>query len=348
MEAEIETPTAFLLEVSGDARARQIRVRDLIGEWGAKRRGYLIVERVTRDLADAGLVPEPPLDALHIDGLVTLRHTQAPKVPTENERDQPGPGREEAPQVPADDAVGDGRIRVGSLASANRPVVWVSRDQSIERAQTLMMRDDYSQLAVMSGERSLDGAVSWESIARASLRGSVDRVSAALLRSVVVVRLDEDLLETVPAIIENDFVFVQAQDKRICGIVTAADLSLLFVELANPFLIVGEIERSLRRLAEKHFSVEELAAVRDPSDNTREVNGGADLTFGEHKRLLEDPTRWARLEWRIDRGAFLERLEEVRIIRNEVMHFSPDPLGDEDVTKLRLFLRWVRELEPSL
>jgi CBS domain-containing protein len=242
----------------------------------------------------------------------------------------------------------DGRLHVGSVASAMSPVVHVARNQPIERAQTLMMRDDYSQLAVMAGSRSLDGAVSWESIARASLRGDVTVVADALVSEVVIVNLDDDLLATVPRIIENGFVFVRARDAQISGIVTTADLSSLFVDLANPFLLVGEIERVLRRLAERHFSVDELATMRDPADASRRVSRVSDLTFGEHARLLEDPSRWGRLGWRIDRALFLERLHQVREIRNEVMHFSPDPLDADDVEKLKGFIRWLRELEPAL
>lgn len=61
-------------------------------------------------------------------------------------------------------------LRVGSLASANAGVGSVRLDDPLERAQALMMRSDYSQLAVQSGPRDLRGAISWESIAQAKIR----------------------------------------------------------------------------------------------------------------------------------------------------------------------------------
>jgi len=50
----------------------------------------------------------------------------------------------------------------------------------------------------------------------------------------------------------------------------------------------------------------------------------------------------------VDRRAFIEKLNEVRRIRNDIMHFSPDGVADEDLTTLRRFsqfLQRLRELE---
>lgn len=62
-------------------------------------------------------------------------------------------------------------------------------------------------------------------------------------------------------------------------------------------------------------------------------------------RLLEQETNWQRLGWALDRRTFVDALTEVKSIRNDVMHFSPDPLDDSQVASLRLFLKWVRGLD---
>src|ERR1700690_3762314 len=56
--------------------------------------------------------------------------------------------------------------RVGKLEAANRVVVWVNPEDSVQRAITLMMAHGYSQLPVMTSEREVKGVVSWESVAR--------------------------------------------------------------------------------------------------------------------------------------------------------------------------------------
>ena len=48
------------------------------------------------------------------------------------------------------------------------------------------------------------------------------------------------------------------EDNRIAGIVTSSDLGNQFMELAGPFLILGEIEMHLRRLVLKGFTLQEL------------------------------------------------------------------------------------------
>ena len=62
------------------------------------------------------------------------------------------------------------------------------------------------------------------------------------------------------------------------------------------------------------------------------------------QRLLEGPTTWGRMGWPVDRKVFIQSLDAVRQTRNEVMHFSPDPLEEAALDNLSNFLKWVREL----
>ncbi len=82
-----------------------------------------------------------------------------------------------------------------------------------------------------------------------------------------------------------------------------------------------------------------LASVKDPGDADREVSDLADLSFGEHIRLLENPDRWQALSLRIDRETFVNYLNEVKEIRNDVMHFDPDGTDPSELDKLRQFVR---------
>jgi hypothetical protein len=59
--------------------------------------------------------------------------------------------------------------------------------------------------------------------------------------------------------------------------------------------------------------------------------------MGHCKRVLENKEVWERLGWPVDRSAFISRLEEIRLIRNQVMHFHPDPVPEDTVDKLRMF-----------
>ena len=128
---------------------------------------------------------------------------------------------------------------------------------------------------------------------------------------------------------------VRGADNSITGIVTATDLSIMFREQTEPFLLLSEIENQLRRLINGHFSPEELENAKDPVDEDREVNGVTDLTFGECTRLLERPEYWQRISVGLDRKTFVTQLIEVREIRNDVMHFDPDGLSAGDLQQLK-------------
>jgi CBS domain-containing protein len=331
----------FLREAAGKGPDDQVRIsiRDLIAHWGARRRGYLVVDQIRRDLKKAGLTTVPPFTDGWIDNRVTL-------VPTARKANK---GSEKPPasvhSVDLDDQPSpDVGLRVGSLPSANLGVKSLTPSDSLEKAQSMMLLHDYSQLAVMSGTRYLRGAISWEAIAQAKIRNP----NAVLKEAVIdaeVVRASDDLLSKIPRIMEAGFVFVQASDNQVTGIVTTADLSEQFATLATPFLLLAEIERRLRRVVDRFFTSAELQAVVDSSDGDREVSSADDLTLGEYVRLLELEERWKRLGWALDRKVFISGLHEVRAIRNEVMHFSPDPLDTDQVNMLENFLKWIRRLD---
>jgi CBS domain-containing protein len=318
----------------------EISIRDLIRYWGAQRRGYWIVEEVQRDLKKVRLTTEPPFTEGWID--ITVKLVPVARKAAAGTRK--ASSSSEASAAGGDDVLPDASLRIGSLPSANLGVTSISPSHTLETAQSLMLSHDYSQLAVMSDARNLRGAVSWESIAQAKILNPGAELRAAI-KDAEVVRASDDLLSKIPRIMEAGFVFVQARDNTISGIVTTADLSEQFATLASPFLLLAEIERRLRRIIGRSFASDDLGAVADPTDTGREVSSPDDLTLGEYVRLLEFDQRWAKLGWALDRKVFILHLQEVRSIRNEVMHFSPDPPGKAQINKLESFLKWIRRLD---
>lgn len=114
--------------------------------------------------------------------------------------------------------------------------------------------------------------------------------------------------------------------------------------LAEPFLVVGDIENGVRRMVHGKFTVKELEEAKAPGEDGRSIEGPADLTFGEYIRLVELEKRWKKLRLEIDRVEFVSRLNRVREIRNDVMHFDPDGLAPEDMLFLREFAQFLKRL----
>jgi|SRR5437879_2567101 len=145
------------------------------------------------------------------------------------------------------------------------------------------------------------------------------------------------LYDAIPLIIQHECVLIRDETRKICGIVTPADLSMQFQELAEPFLLLGAIENQLRAWMAARFTKDDLQTAKDPEDTDRQVNDATDLTFGEYVRFLENPDNWKKLDSKIDRKTFVEQLIKVRDIRNDVMHFDPDPMEPREIEILRTF-----------
>jgi len=150
-----------------------------------------------------------------------------------------------------------------------------------------------------------------------------------------VLELGTPLFAAIESIYRHDYALVRHPDNRIGGIVTTADLSLEFHALAEPFLLIGEIENHLRRLISTRFSLDELKAAKNSTDENREVTAVDDLTLGEYIRFLQSEDKWKRLSLRLDRAQFIKWLKDVRDVRNDVMHFDPDPVSADRLQLLR-------------
>lgn len=74
------------------------------------------------------------------------------------------------------------------------------------------------------------------------------------------------------------------------------------------------------------------------------ATGTADLTLGGYCRLLQKPANWDKLGLKFGQKQFVARLEAVREIRNEVMHFRPDGLDPERQQVLQGLVAFFRHL----
>ena len=303
-------------------------VRGFLTWFGASRRGYNVVQTIRSELEKFNLKTEPDFEIAYIDE--SIQFVRAGENPEAN------------PYMV------DPIIRIGRLESANRKPVSVKPDEPLRRATTILMAENFSQLPVMTTEREVKGVVSWQSIgSRLALGDSNDGRVSQFMDDAIVVTIDTSLFDAIKVISEYSYVLVRAVDQTICGIVTAVDLSLQFRSLAEPFLLIGEIERYIRQIIYGKFSVAELQEVHREDDPNRMIEGVAGLTFGEYIRLMENEQRWLKLQLNIDRAGFLRNLNWIREIRNDVMHFDPDGLSDQELETLRSFCSFLRTLRKA-
>lgn len=309
----------IVAEVKTTGKPYPLTVRQLLRYFFQERRSYLVVWWIRQNLQKFGVESQPDFESVYIDAQIKIVKT----VPAKAE------------DVPAEE-IKDPVSRLALLPAANNVPVSINRDADIKEAVTLMLMHDYSQLPVMQNERVVDGMISLRSIVSSQAIGAKpEKVRDCLLKDIEIIPIDAPLFDAVKAVMAKEVVLVQAQDKKICGLVTIADIGQQFVSLSEPFLILEHIENHIRSLLKGKFTAEQLKEAIDPKDVDRKIQDVSDLSFGEYIRLLENPDRWKDLKIEIDRNTFTKRLDEVRRIRNDVMHFHPDGISDHDLETLR-------------
>jgi CBS domain-containing protein len=344
-------------EAKGADVPPRVSVRTLLSWFGAQRRGSFIVWLIRSRLEELGVETKPDFNAVWIDAEVSF-------VPTVAAASETGAGGGEAashskfgldtsgmlvmaldpPVAFVGGAIEDPTYRIGKLDAANKPVVSIAPNQTLEQAVTMMLVSGFSQLPVMQGERDVKGVLTWESIGARLALGKTCGEARDCMTPPQIINSERSLFEAIKVIEQFQYVLVKAPDNRISGIVTAFDLSQQFQQLTEPFLLLGEIEQHVRKLIVDKFTREELKGACDPGDLEREIQNVADLTMGEYVRLLENPTNWEKLHLQIDRATFVDKLKAIKRVRNDIMHFDPDPLGAADLLLLRQFVVFMQSL----
>lgn len=239
----------------------------------------------------------------------------------------------------------DPTFRIGSFPAANKVLVTVGQDDDLKRAVTKMLQFEYSQLPIMHGEREVKGMISWKSIgARYAIGGKCWKVQDCR-EDAQVVDGNGTLFDAIPTIVKHGYVLVRdPQDRRITGIITASDLSLQFQQLAEPFLLLREIELHIRQLLQDKVLPDDLQWLGSADTAAPTPKSLSDLSFGGYVRLLQRPEVWERLALSIDQASLTAQMEEVRQIRNDVMHFDPDPMTTKQLEVLKNASKFMQQL----
>ena len=308
----------------------EMTVRDLLTRWDTKADGTAPYQRIDADLANHGLTTSPGYRKVSMDTVVHLI-TPAQEAEATGHASADADGENEL----------DVGLTVGNLPSALSGVESVPPTATFDQAITLMMLNGYSQLAVLSGTHTLRGAVTWQSIAYARHANPNASFADAII-PVREARYDQELVEVLSGLETWDFVFVRDEKNAVAGIVTTADVVGKYSELSTPFILIGELDQVLRRLISRTFTLDEVTSLCD-ADGSRSVKTFDDLEMGDYQRVLENPgigRSWAG-HWTGPPSSSASM--SLRVIRNNVMHFNPEPLPANTVDRLRYILKLLRD-----
>ena len=244
-------------------------------------------------------------------------------------------------------AMGSPRDPVLRLAAAaSMTLETVDPNDNLDTAKSRMILNDFSQLPVMQkNDRHARGIVSWESIGRSGADDDGTPVRDCMSLDFSAKDADAPLLDAVDDILKYGCILVERRG-RVMGIVTLSDLVQQLTERTAPFLLVQEIEEWLRHLEFGKFSTTELSEARGDAE-PKDMVLPTDLAFGHHLRLIGSRKRWSRLDLRIRREELIGKLDDVREVRNEVMHFKRSRIKPADLRLLKGLARYLRGIDRS-
>lgn len=210
----------------------------------------------------------------------------------------------------------------------------VDAQDTLISAIEVMFENDYSQLGI-ERDSEVVGMVSYRSISRVlsilrklgtdkNLPGR--QVGIAIEEISSVVEPDEDLIVLFDLLSESPYVIVQTAEDHPFEILTNYDLLHYLRDSIEPFLLIEDIERSIRELIQDAF----------PDDLDRELQSFfaekeirtpdriSDCSFGHYPQFMSQ--NWPQFEeYFEENGDFVRRLlVEVGNIRNKIFHFRSE------------------------
>lgn len=342
MSKNLQDFKEFLLQINKDGKQVNTTPKSILEYFNASKRGWKIIQTVETIMQENHVNCEPDFRNAWVYGNLVLSPIK-PKMKANGDRVKLF-DKDPTPRISLLDAAN--MVVNGDIDAEDSRLIFVTRDTKIQEAITLMIFHDYSQLPILNGSKNIVGLISWKSIGKSFGLGKDCVTVNDCKEEPIVIKYDEPLFEAVKFIQKNDVVLVQKIDKSISGIVTSTDISSQFITLAEPFLIIEQIENYLRQLLHDKYTIEEVNKFIKGEE--KEIKYLSELTFGQYILIIENQKMFDRLEIKVDRGVVKEKLELVRIIRNDVMHFNPEGITNEKIDILRKTANFFYTLSSTL
>ena len=260
---------------------------------------------------------------------------------------------------------------ISRVIPTNQELLIFPSSMIVRDALTRMAEHDYSQVPVIGRDGYVRGAFSYRSFALAASSATLKEVKSQdcmpgdlpveeFVEIFQYARTTQELREVLEIVQRDGGILIGTPD-RLKAILTSTDIVQYLEREARPFIMVSEIERTLRELIRSAFTDGELieCALRTLK-SAYEKQGRSipptklhEMTFNDYIPLICNEENWPRFEDVL--GGFRPRvrskLEEVRDLRNVLSHFKRDTTR-EDREKIRQHRDWllqqVRELEGKM
>ncbi len=220
-------------------------------------------------------------------------------------------------------------------------------------ALAMMRVRGYSQVPVVD-DGHVEGIFSYRAFALGALDLRNTRVDPATLPvseflghdDAVYAPLSEEFRKLIGHLDRHDVVVVSASDNLV-GLLTPMDVLQYLYRIANAFVLIEEIELSLRDLIRAALPGEELARAASLALTARYrdrplPSALEDMTFDDYVGLTRDGRVWDRFEGTLgsNREICRMKLEDARELRNQVFHFKRE-ISTEEHQRLAAVRDWL-------
>jgi CBS domain-containing protein len=247
--------------------------------------------------------------------------------------------------------------RINRIIPRDQSVLTIPPSFLVRDAVAMMKKHGYSQLPVVDAGEVL-GVFSFRSFtleaARVDLNGWTrhkcapgDLTVDEFLEQFEFARVTEEISSVFDAMDRDNGILVGTPE-RLIGILAPMDFLRYLYQVASPFVMVSEIELTLRAMIRLALTEEQIcvAAKRCLSSAYRgEENVPTslkDMTFDNYQSLISHGENWAQFEpiFGGTRPRVSGKLKEVGEIRNDLFHFKRE-INVSDHETLASYRNWL-------
>jgi len=228
--------------------------------------------------------------------------------------------------------------RINRIIPANQQLLTISPESTVRDAIALLRYHSYSQVPVIAGGEVL-GVFSYRSFAQKAATSTWQEVSQQkcapgdlaveeCLERFEFARVTEEMRQVFDAMDRDNGVLIGSPEK-LQGILTPMDFLRYLYKVASPFVLVSEIELTLRALIRLAVCQEELVecAIRSlaqlygPEKVPRTLEG---MTLDNYGALISHGENWPKFEPFLggNRTRTAAKLKQICGLRNDLFHFK--------------------------
>ncbi|MFM0305196.1 CBS domain-containing protein [Paraburkholderia sediminicola] len=228
--------------------------------------------------------------------------------------------------------------QVNRVVPADQRLLTIPPEMAVRDAISLLQEHRFSQLPVVAGESVL-GVFSFRSFAHKAAQLSASDIAKQkfapgdlpvedFVETFEFASVHDEMLNVFGAMENDNGILIGSHDKLI-GILTPMDFLRYLYELAGPFVMLSEIELTLRELIRLAVSQEELEAcailslenLYGPEKVPRTLET---MTFDNYRMIISHSESWPRFQGLLgsNRTVVSGKLRELCELRNDVFHFK--------------------------